>query len=451
MFGAAQLLSGLSDRIANRVSQSLSAQLARAAGVANTPGGGASRGFSIMPAHGGRSAASPPGVLDQAMQWFHGRQAAGSSMSRPRAVSMPDVSGMTPQQIVAAHGSAQQQSHSTFGKWAASRLGMRNQMDRAKGLQMRRAAKYQQFASAKQQTEGNVAKFQAVLRRRRDRLHSYPTVGQAGYNPARAKKLLEQVNSAKGRFAGAQAADAAAGGRVASSLSNLSKASAVYATSTNVAAGAMRVLGAVTAKALPIVGWAAAAIGLPSLVSGMASRRLESQRWGGAYDSGMGGVMARSDIATENMKTLTARETGASASRLSDESIRLRRALRPYGVFATNLANDAAAFVAGATATGVGKFGHLVSAVNAGSVMGTGEALVSLMDPFEIEGRIRKALGATDPAGGFGVAGAAAAAVAGGQFSNVFSNTLGAWSKVSDDIDNARFNNRPKDVLKPIR
>lgn len=405
-------------------------------------------------------------------------QRGGGAKGRPATVPMPDVSKMTPQQIVTAMQQRSQQNQGALANWMSGRSGMFATGQRAYGLLMRRAQKYQEAVDPNSAEAKRVDVTRRILERRQQQLASAPKAGQTGYDATQDQRLRNRVAKAEKWVAQSESAQ---GGKVNLALNNLTKASAVYAQATNVAAGAMRVL-SIGARAVGkyVVGPVAGLVGGVMAADGFASRQMERSRPYADYSARMSGVFTDRARFEAEQNAEFAQGTVDSTEQLSEARKNLQKKLQPLMIFGRNVMNGVATNAANMASGVLDRGGHFAEqAVNVtdqaskwnvgGTAMAGFNAVAAFGRMFDVPGVedkfVKNVLGgganvglnpikdaaAEDLIRRFGSGKAKKAEDEIITTDNPFSATLGAWSNIVGQKQDARENNKPKAPIPPVK
>jgi hypothetical protein len=176
----------------------------------------------------------------------------------PNAINSSNPADMVKQMLGQLRD--KRQSGNANSKWLTARKGPFAQMGRAKALSEKAATRYQGMAKHRDSLK-------LAYDNARKRHMAAPKIGQAGFDLKRSKSLTAQMDIAKSAFKSADA-------RAAGGLERLAQASNLYATSTNAAAGSMRLVGRLAGP----LGIIAAVAGAPAMIEQMGAATVESHR-----------------------------------------------------------------------------------------------------------------------------------------------------------------------------
>ena len=183
---------------------------------------------------------------------------------------------------------------------------------------------------------------QNVLTQAQQAFANYPAPGQQGHDPQTFLNLGKDTSDASKNV---KMADAG----VVNALSKLSQATTLYARSTNVAAGAMRFVGAGLVKAIPYVGTAiavgSAATSIPGIIRDIGQNRLESNRWMAGYSGTQNAAYAEFDVNQEKRRGRVSRGTADTNKRFVGAFDRFMDSLTELQIPISNTLNTAGAGV----------------------------------------------------------------------------------------------------------
>lgn len=338
------------------------------------------------------------------------------------------TSTMSPEALVKQLISSQKKRDSMRFQWQRFKTSFFGRKGRAQALAVKAARRYQ-FAA------GRATRARAILAAAKGRFNAAPGPGQAGYNPRLISSLYRQVQISQGHVAATEA-------RAAKAFATAGRA----ATTAAEAGGLRAMAGALTGAATKLAGAAGTALmvlSIPNTVEAASEQFNERYRHFGPLSSKLGGAYNNFDLMTQSINHRYAEGISESTQLFQDQLNRFRNNILPAQTFATNLLN-------GAGAAGLW-LANLPSNAAREATIAAAAASKGILNPFSKEYQDYRTQMWEEMEKEY----QDNAKKGPDQFSGVFKGFAALaeqkQSSAYKDKKEYRFNNRPKDMLPPMK